>query len=341
MLRKYTFILLSILKSNDRSAYFALWLQIMRLLLWPLDLALGWAGRLLLPKKNNLSVPIIIVVGIHRTGSTLISQVLSDHFPLAPLGNFFTLLPRSKYLAQHLGKYLYGKKTTKPPRYRNYYGISAGLFSIGDAYPVWDQWFGNDHYHKPDRIKEEQLYKMKNYFSWMHEIWGMPLLVKNNRNSLLITELAETFPNSIFVVVERDPAHTIRSTIQASKDFFGNDDFIWGLKPTKDFDISQYRTTLDAYCHQFLALEQLINKQLSTINEGRILRVKYEDFCDSPSSFLERATHTLNKKYEIKRNLTNAFPAPFVSPSKLKNSQEIEAINDKIEAIKTKGLRPQ
>jgi len=340
VLRKYTFILLSILKSNDRAAYFALWLQIMRLLLWPLDIVLGWAGRLLLPIKNNPSVPLIIVVGIHRTGSTLISQVLSDHFPVAPLGNIFTLLPQSKCLLQYLGKYTYRNKSAGSTQYRNYYGISPNLFSIGDAYPVWDQWFGNDHYHKPDPVRQKQLDEMKDYFSWMHKIWGIPLLVKNNRNSLLITELAETFPNAIFVLVERNPADTIRSTIQASKDFFGNDGFVWGLKPTKDFDISQYRTTLDAYCHQFLELEQLINKQLESVNDNQVLRVKYEEFCDNPDRFLDRAGQAFNQRYGINRDPIKKLPTRFNAVSNTANSKEIQAINDRIATIKSKGLEP-
>jgi hypothetical protein len=127
--------------------------------------------------------------------------------------------------------------------------------------------------------------------------------------------------------------------MQASKDFFGNDDFIWGLKPTKDFGISQYRTTLDAYCHQFLELEQLINKQLGPINEDRILRVRYEEFCDNPDSFLTRAAQAFNQKYGINRKLTIAPPTKMGAKSE--NSQEIKAINDRIEKIKAEGKRLQ
>jgi len=339
VLRKYTFILLSIFKSNNRAAFYALWLQMIRILLWPIDLGLGLLGHLFLSKKNNTDLPIIIVVGIHRTGTTLISQVLADHFQLAPLGNFFTLAPRSKCLFQYLGKLMYNKKGIRSRDYRNYYGISSGLFAIGDAYPVWDQWFGNDHYHKPNDLKKEQLEGVTDYFSWMYEIWGIPLIVKNNRNSLLIAELAMTFPNAIFVVVERDPAQTIRSTIQASKDFFGSDEIIWGLKPNKEFGISQFPSKLDAYCHQFLELERLIDKQINTINESQVLKVRYEDFCNNPASFLDTTAQALNKKYGIKRNLTSALPATFGSPSKVKNSLEIKAINARLEEIKSEGLK--
>jgi len=294
----------------------------------------------MLSRKNNPDLPIIIVVGIHRTGSTLISQVLSNHFPVAPLGNFFTLLSRSRYLAQHLGKYLYTQKRRDNIRYRNFYGISPGLFAMGDAYPVWDQWFGNDHYNKPQMVKQKKLDAMKNYFGWMHAIWKRPILVKNNRNSLLVKELKESFPNALFVAVEREPAPTIRSTMKASKDFFGNDEIMWGLKPSRNFDTSQHKTILDAYCHQFLELEQLINEQLSSLNDDQVLRVQYEEFCNDPTSFLDSAEALLSTKFGISRDLAIEPPASFSPRSNVANTKETQAISERIVEIKSKGSKP-
>jgi hypothetical protein len=70
-----------------------------------------------------------------------------------------------------------------------------------------------------------------------------------------------------------------------------------------------------------------------------VLKVKYEDFCDNPTSFLDIATQTLNQKYGINRHLTRALPTTFGSASRGKNSEDIKAINIRLEEIKAEGLK--
>ena len=103
ILRKYAFIIISILKSGKSAAYYALFIKFLGLAMWPIDILLSILEKIFLPKERVANEPIVFVVGIHRTGSTYVSQVLSDVLDVAPIGNFFSVFPRSKYLIQFLG----------------------------------------------------------------------------------------------------------------------------------------------------------------------------------------------------------------------------------------------
>jgi hypothetical protein len=324
--RKYIFIFLTILKSGKYAAYYALFVKCLSLFLAPLDYFLFFFEKILLSGKKQCQEPIIFVVGIHRTGSTYVSQVLCDSLDVVPMGNFFSLIPRSKYLAHLFGKLFFRFKTNSTIK-KNYYGISTGFFSIGDVYEVWDRWFGKDHYCLPKEITSEKDDEMQNYFYWVAKAWGKSILSKNNRNTLLIERLYKTFPKSYFIVVERNPTSVIMSTMQASKDFFGGDQYIWGLLPRSDFSISDYENKVTAYCNQYFGLEKEMNKQLQSLSKDSFSRVKYEEFCLQPEEkireIVDRIKYATGK--EIQFNLSKMNQAkPQNNSSNLQLKTEIE-----------------
>ena len=313
--RKYIFIILTILKSGKYAAYYVLFIKCLSLLLAPIDYFLFFLEKFFLGGEKKCQEPIIFVVGIHRTGSTYVSQVLSDSLDVVPMGNFFSLTPRSKYLAHLFGKLFFHFKTNSVIK-SNYYGISTGFYSIGDVYEVWDRWFGKDHYCLPKEISSEKDDEMQNYFYWVAKAWGKTILSKNNRNTLMVERLSKTFPKSYFIVVERNPASVIMSTMQASKDFFGDDQYVWGLLPSSNFSISDYENKLTAYCNQYIGLEEEMNKQLQSLSKDSFSRVKYEEFCLQPEEKIKEIVDRI--KYATGKEIQ--FNVSRMHPSKPKNN---------------------
>ena len=178
-LKKYTFIIISILKSGKSAAYYALLIKCLGLAMWPIDALLSILEKVFLPKERVASGSIVFVVGIHRTGSTYVSQVLSDVMDVIPIGNFFSVFPRSKYFIQFFGKAFFSFRKPQTSK-QNYYGISKGFYSIGDVYEVWDKWFGSDHYNIPNELTPKKKTELMDYFYWVEKAWGKTLLCKNN-----------------------------------------------------------------------------------------------------------------------------------------------------------------
>jgi len=335
-LRKNLSILWSILTSMDSAAYYALWIKVLQVLCWPLDLILSILELPLIPKGDPAPSPIIFVVGIHRTGSTLVSQVLADSFGFAPLGNFATVFPRSKYLVHLLAKRFYRPgKQEKPRKHRSFYGISSGFFTVGDSYEVWDRWFGKDHYNRPEQISEQKRKDMAGYFRGLRKAWGRPIITKNNRNTLILETIYNSIPNVFFVVVNRNPADVIQSTIQASRDFFGTDEIIWGLRNEKSFEPGNYKDKLDAYCYQYLDLEDSIREALNNLPAEDYAVVQYENFCKDPVGVQKEIMVSLKAKYDLPGGV-ESFGAPeYTTSQRLYDAELAHEINRRIRDIRT------
>jgi len=328
----------SILTSLNPSAYYVLWIKGLKLLFLPIDILLSLLEKPFLSKTPEMKFPVIFVVGIHRTGSTFVAQVLSDNLGCAPLGNYATIFPRSKILIPKLLKRFYNtNKKGKAKKYKSYYGISMGIFSIGDCYEVWDRWMGNDHYNRPENLTSKKKEKMANYLKWLQHSWGMPLITKNNRNSLVLKTIHKSVPNAFFVMVLRNPADVIQSTMQASRDFFGNDEIMWGLRPRKTFSYDNYKDKLDAYCHQYIDLEDSIRHDLTSLPEEDYYVVQYEGFCEDPEKIQNEIWGKIKAKHELPESSLRSRSLRHYTSKRLFDKEITSEINSRIKEIRNKN----
>jgi len=280
--RKYFFIGRHILTSRKRVAYQVLALKLFRFVMFPLDYLLSlstWHSRSPTTVSNT---PVVIVLGNHRSGTTVVAQLLQRHFKVAALGNLSSIFPNAPIVYRFVRPLLNRMNNSAPVR--NFYGFSAGLFGVGDCYEVWDTWFGSDHSHPRVSDPDDTAISIANYFYVLHRASGLPILAKNNRASLSADFLAGALPRAVFVYVKRDPASVVRSTLTANKDFYGDKRWIWGLRPNPAFprrapDVTgnEQSDSLDCAIQQQVELEIAIEQTRKRIPADRVLEITYEN----------------------------------------------------------------
>ncbi len=293
--QKYSHIAKTILTSKNRTAYYVVWVKFLKLLFSPLDFILSKFENV---AKKVEKPPMILVVGIQRTGSTFVSQILSNAFDFSEVGNFNSIFWRSRYFI-HKWYNRFFKRRTSLKHFKSYYGISRGLSTIGDCYEVYDQWFGTDHYSIPAYLDDDTKKDMANYFGRLYQATGKPILAKNNRNTLLLKEWKSVFPNAHFVIVKRNLAEVVRSTVQASYDFFGDPPTLWGLYPKdKSFQLGEGSIIKQA-CRQCFYLEKELNEAIDQLDSNSYTIVEYEEFCQEPKRFLNGLRSAVSNQFKI------------------------------------------
>ncbi|MFO7828148.1 MAG: sulfotransferase [Bacteroidales bacterium] len=319
-LKKSLFIFKKILTNFKPAARFVLWVKFLQFIFIPFDFILFFAERLFVKLKPNPNVPVIFVVGLQRTGSTLVSQFIEQTFPFHPIGNFNTIFKRSSFILHKFFSRFY-KKMPHNHNYQNFYGISPGIFTVGDSYELWDQWFGNNHYLAPGHISESQSTQLINYFSSLYSACNKPLLTKNNRNALLISYFNKLFRNAFFIIVKRDPVAVIRSTIKASEDFFGKgSNLLWGLYPNNHFETNHYENIIEAATAQYLELDKLLDEQIKKLNADSYIIIDYKEFCNHPSKTQFELIRCLKSKIEFDEDEITIIDEPFEISNRLNNN---------------------
>ncbi|HMB00875.1 MAG TPA: sulfotransferase, partial [Spirochaetota bacterium] len=267
----------TILTSCNSTAYAVILIKIFHYLLLPLDYFFYFIECFFI-KKIDLSrrTGPIFITGLHRSGSTYISQVLADYLPCTALGNFEIFFPRSRYIAQKIKKFFYQRSSVA--KHHNFYGYTPGICSIGEAHEFWDQWFGNEHWHIPDHLQRKTVTAIARRFALMSVISGRPVLAKMLRGSVYLNVINQIFPTAFFIVVKRQPEYVVQSVLKANRDFFGASDKPWGLMLKKDIAKKADMSETEYMCARHAELEREFKQQLAKLPSGRYITVRYEDF---------------------------------------------------------------
>lgn len=176
---------------------------------------------------------------------------------------------------------------------------------------------------------------MAEYFNSIQATWRMPIITKNNRNTLILEMIHNTIPNAFFIMVNRDPADVIQSTMQASRDFFGTDKIIWGLRDNKSFSPNNYNDLLDAYCHQYVDLQDSIDKSLNSLPSEDYMLVDYEHFCDNPTDIIKELSSKLKAKYDVPDEIGKSGSSKYHISRRLYNEAASAEINRRISDIRS------
>ena len=304
IIKRNVSILKAIVLSKNFNAYLVLLYRAISLITKTIDWMLHVVENLFINRILFKEPIVIFVVGSHRSGATFVSQVIGSSFPLYSLGNFNSLFPRSRYIIHKIIR----QKIVKSPKnsYSNYYGQSPGLFEIGDAHEVWDQWYGNDHNSVPDNIDLDIKLDMKNYFSSLSHVVNSPIITKSGRNSLTLAMLNEEFKKGLFVIVDRELKDIVLSTLKANK-IFNNESGMWGLHTgsTKDGTRNNY---IDNVVIQCIEVKNNIKEQIDMIDSEKYLVVNYDDFCNEPKACLDAIGSliykhsTISSSYDFNHN---------------------------------------
>ena len=190
------------LTSGNRVAISSLFREVGKRLIPPVDWMLSRSESHCLQQDHHSTLPILLVVGAPRSGTTLIDQTLAHFTEVSYFSNLTDLFPRAPITATRMFSKRFGAKTSN---FQSYYGQTGRLSDPNDGFSIWNRWLGSDRYTTPSHFSAKTVREMQHFFQAWTATFGLPFLNKNNRNTSCIALLAEAIPQAQFVVVRRDP----------------------------------------------------------------------------------------------------------------------------------------
>ena len=273
-------LLLRMLSSGDRAARGALVREFSTVVLSPLDLCLQIAETRRIRSARSSMLPLVLIVGAPRAGTTLVYQVLAHYLPVTYFTNLSALFPRAPITASRL---FLPASQTAPASVHSYYGNTAGLAGPNDGFHIWNRWLGTDRYRALQALDDDAISAMRRFFAAWTQTFGRPLLNKNNRNTDCVALLGRVMPEAFFVVVRRDPVYVAQSLLIARQHVQGDKRRRWGLHSldqTRETDPLGY---VDSVCRQIVEIERKLAEDRQTLAARQFIDVQYEHFCQNPA----------------------------------------------------------
>ncbi len=275
-----------LLRTRDRDALFAMLSTALGALATPLDGMLAGAERRLYERACAPKLPVVIVTGAPRCGTTVVSQVLSAHLPVTFFNNLTMVFPRAPIVAnQRFGRFL----RRRPPAYRSFYGRTHGFAAQNDALHLWDRWLGRDRYAVPETLDADTADAMRRFFGAYEAAFGKPILTKNNALATSATTIARVLPTSHFVLVHREAEYAAQSILRAREVIQGSRDAQYGVPDPRHRTVGRDAASpIEAVCAQLVYHERRMHEQERELGPKRFWILRYEDFCRAPEHVVER-----------------------------------------------------
>lgn len=210
----------------------------------------------------------VFIVGMPRSGSTALHDVLSRHPEFATTTHVTRKFPANYAMLKLIS-----------PFYRNHKPGEAG--SMWDRYVTGD----SDVLRATDVTAESRLFYTKAVGNVIRLYDRPRFLSKCPRNGLRMEFLAAIFPDAQFIHLIRDGRAVCQSVMERRKRS-GDINAWWDAKPD-GWRQWEHSDPVEAVAHQWDSVVRTVSKSGSMFPASQYLEVRYEDFTADPVAFVQ------------------------------------------------------
>jgi hypothetical protein len=237
------------------------------------------------------SLPIVYIVGVPRSGSTVLSQLVSRYLPLGYINNFIARFWLRPSVGIHLYRTLFGETARHEIALRSTHGVTEGIHGPHEFGYFWRHWLQLDrsrtHHLTEDAVQTLDRVGLKHALE--REILGAfatGIVFKNVICGFQASFLTELHPNSLFVHVRREPWEVATSILNCRHERYGSYETWWSLKPsTYPFEIASNDPAAQV-AQQVLDCEAEFEHELSRPGV-QAMEIRYERLCENPTAALQ------------------------------------------------------
>lgn len=260
--------------------------------------------------------PIIFILGCARSGTTLLSQYLSQFDQLCYPTNFISRFYYSPYVGSLLQKLMFdldskGELFGRMKREANFtsdLGKTSGPLAPSEFWYYWRRFFKFGEiqkvsYGELDEVDKESFI---NGLLSIQSVFNKPMFLKGMIMNWNIPFISKSFINSYFIFVTRDVVYNAQSLLLARERFFGDPASWYSFKP-EEYHVLKGMDPLEQVVGQVHFTNKAINEGLLDISSERVIRLTYEDFCANPLMICE----SMKSKWSL--HLAQQFQSSFKS----------------------------
>ena len=281
-------------------------------------------NNLLLPIEKELIKtlvapvhPVIFIVGPPRSGTTLVSQLLSHSGGFGYISNFLARFWNCPTVGAKIESSLGIREPSAGSAYTSEYGVTSEWGEPHEFGYFWDRWFDlGQEVNKltDDQLRQVDVDSLKQSVAGIEKVQGKPMVFKNSTwCTFQIEFLANVFPSSVFVSCERDPLYAGQSILNARRRRLGDQNLWWSIRPAEYqrlLKLSPFEQVIGQVAHTYGE----IDRSRQSLDSDRFVNLSYSDLCDDPREQVRRiGSAVLRNSYSVTDLAVEKLPEHFES----------------------------
>lgn len=258
------------------------------------------------------SMPIVLIVGPPRSGTTLVYQLLIKIFEFSYMSNFAAIIPSMPAVMTRLSRPF---SKPSPELKKSDYGFIKGLWEPNEGGAIMKKWFCANSKHGGSPLAS---------LAAVQSIMGGPFINKNTFNIGRLKNIISFFPDAIFIHLWRDLLSNVASTYLKAK-ISKNEKF--GYYP-KGYSFSSSDNLISREVKRVMQIHNEICDTLKQLNATSI-DVSYNELCKNTAGVLNFIDREMGQSgLKVKRKM-NEYPKLTQSSKGLDKLKENEILEIK------------
>jgi hypothetical protein len=251
-------------KLGRKTAFYYL----LRQLAIPADWFLGQALlKLARTARCEEGIEPIFIIGLPRSGTTLLYQYLSCVCDVTYTSTLWSILPRS---APSLDFIL---NQIPPLEFDSFFGNGGCLRSVSEGKNIMNRIVRNK-----DGVEKQ---RATDYARRVVERTGRPWLIKDVRNCVRLSLLFELFPKAKYIWLRRRLSAVAQSISLGRQTLRGSCKSNWTMLP-ENWQSAAELPYPEQIAHQVFLLERQVERSLRSLDQRNVIEVDYHGFCSAP-----------------------------------------------------------
>lgn len=273
-------------------------------------------------------LPLIYIVGAPRSGTTLLSQLVSRYLPVGYIDNLIARFWQKPSVGIRLSDAVLGKHKREFISFKSRHGVTTDPAGPHEFGYFWRKWLALDnttsHKLSPAEIECIDIPGLR--LALHQELittFRTPVVFKNVICGFQAEVLTQAHPASLFIWIKRDPEEVVRSILKCRMERFDRYDAWWSLKPSTYPALVKITSPVAQVFQQIqdchLDFERSLNRPGVTS-----MSVDYTDLLNDPHLVLDKICTAIKKLgFNITPLTSNIIP--FQSPPHSSLPADMEA----------------
>lgn len=244
-------------------------------------------------KEGEEQFPTLHVIGVPRSGTTLLMQLLCAHLKIGCINNLIAAFWKAPTFGIRLSKKLL--PLGAPSGYQSDFARTKGLSEPHEFGYFWSRLLGYPELsYQGDEFEQTIDWdRVRLVLTNMIAVYGCPIAFKGFWMAWHLKKMQATLPKTCFAFIRRDPVENALSLLYLRRTYLGCVEKWASMRPA-EYAILQDKPYWEQVAGQVFYIEQLISKGIREINGRNVIELTYNDLCHRPKVMLSKIRDLLN-----------------------------------------------
>ncbi|KAA8976810.1 sulfotransferase [Halospina sp. K52047b] len=264
-------------------------------------------------KEEIPQYPFIFIIGLPRSGTTLLSQVIAAGLEVGYIDNLAARFWLAPVTGIRLSQSIFGSKRVNS--FQSHYGATQDPVDVHEFGYFWRHWLGKQTFAdiKNARVHEDNIdwNGLRRSLANMQQCFNAPMSFKNIYGSYHMARMQRELGKVLYIYIERDPVDVAVSILKARERHYSDLNKWWSYVPPEYEKLldKDYWTQIAGQVHY---LTRYYRKEFADIEDQRtVLSVTFEELCKKPESIVEAVRNRLWSVFDCQVSTTGTLPTRF------------------------------